>query len=305
MGTPEFSLPTLKSLIKIPDIEVVCVYSQPPKPKGRGQKVIESPIHEYASLKNIPVETPKSFKTEESISTFRSYNADLAVVIAYGLILPTAILEIPRLGCFNLHGSLLPSYRGAAPVQRSLQNGDKITGVTLMRMDEGMDTGDMIAKYPININDSWTSSDLFNEISLASADLIDISIEQIVKENMPRIVQKNEEATYADKIQKDEGIVRWNDANHKIVNNYRGFFSWPGIWTFHNGNKIKIFDISVCNEYHNNMESAGEVISLNPFVVKCGYGYVKIDTLQKEGGKPLPVKDFINGYNINIGDKFG
>jgi methionyl-tRNA formyltransferase len=305
MGTPQYAVPTLKTLLSMNHVEVVAVYSQPPRPKGRGHHMQPSPVHVLALEENIDVYTPKSLRHEAVANQFKQHQADVAVVIAYGLLLPENILSIPKHGCVNLHGSLLPQWRGAAPVQRSLMMGDTLGGVTLIRMDKGMDTGDMVSKFPVTIEPHWTAHDLFEALSHSSASLIKRSLMPFLSnESAASIKQEDHLATYAPKIDKCEGKIVWDNVNYSIYNQWRGLAAWPGVWTHFGEDVLKLNHISLAIQ-EVSTASPGEIISLNPLVVACAEGSIHIHTLQKQGGKPMDAHSFLNGYpQLKIGEKF-
>ncbi len=230
MGTPDFSVKPLNALIEAGH-DVVAVYAQPPRPKDRGQKLQKSPVHLFAEEKNIPVFTPNSFKKDlEAVAHFQSLKADFAVVAAYGLLLPKVILDAPKYGCVNIHASLLPRWRGAAPIQRSILAGDQSTGITIMQMDEGMDTGDMLLKDEVAITDQTTASSLHDQLSEIGSDLIVQALIEHAKKGFSPIAQSEHEATHAPKLQKEEGAINWQMRAIEIGCKIRAFTPWPGVY---------------------------------------------------------------------------
>lgn len=231
MGTPDFSVQALQALIDSPHV-VVGVYTQPPRPKGRGHKVIPSPVDHLASTHDIPVYTPESLKSAGAQEEFKSLNADVAVVAAYGLILPKAILDAPRYGCLNIHASLLPRWRGASPIQHAIWQGDHETGITIMQMDEGLDTGDMIAKRSVAITSDTTTSVLHDQLSALGAEMITKTIGQLAGDALPPAEpQHNEQSSYAPMLQKSDGHIDWTRPAVEIDRQIRALNPWPGTFT--------------------------------------------------------------------------
>ena len=293
MGTPDFSVPVLKALHD--HHEVICVYTQTPRPAGRGNKIIPSPVHQMAEQLGIEVRTPVSLRKEEAITAFKELNADVAVVCAYGLILPKAILEAPQKGCINVHASLLPRWRGAAPIQRAIEAGDKESGVTIMQMDAGLDTGDMLLKGVVEINDNTTAQILHDKLSEQGAKLI-----IKVLENIPT-PQKQPEIgiTYAEKIQKSEALIDWNLSSKKIKNKIMAFNPYPTAYFMFNNERIKVFNAVVETIAHNN--SVGEILDDN-LLVACGENTaIRLTELQREGKKRMTATDFQKGFEIAKG----
>ncbi|HSV29977.1 MAG TPA: methionyl-tRNA formyltransferase, partial [Candidatus Omnitrophota bacterium] len=244
MGTPDFSVPILAALIDAGH-DVVCVYSQPPRPAGRGHKEQLTPVHAYAQARGIEVRHPKSLKSAEEQQAFRDLDLDCAVVAAYGLILPKAILEAPRLGCLNVHASLLPRWRGAAPIQRAILAGDAETGVTIMQMDEGLDTGGMLQIETLPITAETTASSLHDALSEMGARMIVPALEGVASGRLAAVPQPAEGVTYASKLAKDEGRIDWTRPALELERQVRGLTPWPGVWCELAGERLKVLAASV------------------------------------------------------------
>lgn len=296
MGTPDFSVPILDALLKCYDVR--CVYTQPPRPAGRGHKTLPSPVHAYALSKGIPVRHPLSFRESKDIEDFRSLGCDLAVVVAYGLILPKAILEAPTHGCLNIHASLLPRWRGAAPIQRAIEAGDRETGITLMQMDEGLDTGPMIKKASTPITAETTAKSLHDTLSSLGANLLMATLPHYLGGQITPRVQPQEGITYAEKLQKQEGLINWQETAETLLRKLKAFTPFPGLWFMHQGRRIKVLDAHISP--HSSAKSG--TILMPPFGIACKEGIFHPDILQREGSKPLPINDFLRGYAFSHGE---
>ncbi len=299
MGTPEFAIPTLSALIKSPH-EVVAVYSQPPRPVGRGHKVQLSPVHRLAEQHDIPVLTPTSLRAREEQEIFQGFNADLAVIVSYGLLLPKAILDAPRLGCVNIHVSLLPRWRGAAPIQHAILAGDTETGITIMKMGEGLDTGPTLCQQKIAITPETTTSQLFTDMAQVGAKLL---LEILVPYAQGRITPTPQPAnniTHAPKITKDMGYIDWNDSAEHIDCKIRALNPWPGTWFEWQGRHIKVLQAKVLSAQHG---LPGEVLD-QALTVACGQGALALQKIQVAGKKPMNPGDFFNGYPVQVGTRF-
>lgn len=293
MGTPDFSVPVLEALAK--HHEVICVYTQPARPAGRGNKLLPSPIQQTAERLNIPVRTPVSLRKEEAIKEFQSLNADVGVVCAYGLILPKGILDAPKMGCINVHASLLPRWRGAAPIQRAIEAGDKESGVTIMQMDVGLDTGDMLLKGTVPIDENTTGQILHDALAKQGADLI---IQ--VLEKMPTPQKQPETGiTYAEKIQKNEAFINWELPAQQIKNKIMAFNPYPAAYFNLNGERIKVFNAVVEGVTHN--ESVGTVLD-DKLLIACGnHTALRLTELQREGKKRMMAEDLLKGFELKKG----
>ena len=288
MGTPDFALPALNALAQRHN--VVCVYSQRAKPQGRGYELYPSPVSARAAELGIEVRTPQSLKPMEEQVLFGSLQADVAVVAAYGLIFPAAILDAFPMGCINIHGSVLPRWRGAAPIQRAVMAGDKETGVTIMQMAAGMDTGDMLLKKTTPI-DSKTSEDLFAELSVMGAEAIIEYLEN--PDAYPPVKQDDSLATLAPKINKEEGMLNFNLSAQELERTIRAIPSY----FLYKGERIKVFAAS-CGENTSENTACGSFVS--DFEIACGGGTtLRLLKLQRPGKKPLPIEDFLKGFHFD------
>lgn len=302
MGTPGFAVPCLESLIKAGH-NICGVFTQPDKPKGRGHKLTAPPVKEVAIKNNIEVFQPDKIRNAETLSIIKGLEPEIIVVVAYGKILPKEIIDYPKYGCVNVHASLLPKYRGAAPIQWSIINGEKTTGVTTMYMNEGLDTGDMLLKSSTIINDDETSGDLHDRLSFIGADLILKTLNEISKGTIKRKKQNDDEVSYSPMLDKSLCNIDWNKAAINIHNLVRGLNPWPTASTILNGNILKIHKTKVSNIKGG---SPGEIISLNPFVVSCsGDTSLEILELQLLGKKRMSSEEFLRGHKIKIYKKLG
>ena len=297
MGTPEFAETALKALLPIHN--VIAVYTKEPKPVGRKMILTKSPVHECAIQNNIPVYTPKTFKDEAIVNQLKGLNPDMIIVVAYGKILPQNVLDIAKFGCINIHASILPKLRGANPIQRSIINGDTITGITIMKMDAGMDTGDILLQEETEISNTITYKELENKLSEIGAKLILKYIDNMG--SIKPIKQDDTRATLAPKLQKEEAIINWNNTANQIHNLIRGLSPHPYATCYHNNNPLKIIKSEVVNDTHN--FEPGTILNKN-MDIACGNNTIlRILEIQKIGGKKLPIKDFLNGYKIEINEK--
>ena len=297
MGTPEFAETALKALLPIHN--VIAVYTKEPKPVGRKMILTKSPVHECAIQNNIPVYTPKTFKDEAIVNQLKGLNPDMIIVAAYGKILPQNVLDIAKFGCINIHASILPKLRGANPIQRSIINGNTITGITIMKMDAGMDTGDILLQEETEISNTITYKELENKLSEIGAKLILKYIDNM--DSIKPIKQDNTQATLAPKLQKEEAIINWNNTANQIHNLIRGLSPHPYATCYHNNNPLKIIKSEVVNDTHN--FKPGTILNKN-MDIACGNNTIlRILEIQKIGGKKLPIKDFLNGYKIEINEK--
>ncbi|WP_105618109.1 methionyl-tRNA formyltransferase [Vallitalea okinawensis] len=299
MGTPDFAVPTLEALIE--EYDVVTVLTQPDRPRGRGNKVTPSPVKEVALKYNIPVFQPEKLRKEEgTIAKLKEMKPDVIVVIAYGQILPREVLDIPKYGCINVHGSLLPKYRGAAPIQRSIIDGEHVTGVTTMYMDVGLDTGDMILKEEIAILDEDTAGSLHDKMSVVGAKVLIDTLKLIEKNEAPREKQDDALSTYATILKKKDGLIHWGKSNEEIVNLIRGLNPWPSAYTYLDGKILKVWGAKAVHE--KDIEGLpGQIVDIenDNLIVKTGHGLVKICTVQLQGRKRMPVKEFLKGYQVD------
>ena len=295
MGTPEFSVPALSALIEAGH-EIACVYSQPPRPAGRGHKKRLSPIQELAESLDLDARQPSSLGENTVQAEFSSLNADVAVVVAYGLILPKPILSAPRLGCLNIHASLLPRWRGAAPIQRAILAGESETGITIMQIDDGLDTGPILAVERVPITKKTTASNLHDELANIGARLI----VEVLSDDLPSPVSQPEEGvTYAQKLDRAEGRIDWTRTSSEIDRRVRALNPWPGVWCELNSERLQILSVKPVN----GSGVPGTVIA-EPLIVACGEGALQIDQVQRAGRSKMLTADFVRGYPVPIGTVF-
>ncbi len=308
-GTPTLAKVCLEAVYSKPEAEVVGVLTRADKPKGRGMKLIPSPVKAFAEEKGIPVFQPTTLKNGAFEEELKSLDPELIIVAAYGNILPKYFLDYPKYGCINAHGSLLPKYRGASPIQRAIIDGERVTGITAMYMDEGLDTGDIIKAYPCPIEDDDTYGTIHDKLAaLAGVAMCDV-IDMVLSGSVSRTKQDDSQSNYAAKIEKDDCVIDFTKSAETIVNQIRGLSPAPLAATkTPDGKQLKITKAKLCQDNNNSAEAApGTVVSLNPkregeIVVRCGDGCVKITGVVPEGKKPMTAGDFIRGRKINAGD---
>ena len=298
-ATPEFAIPTLKA-INNSQHQIVAVYTKEAKEQGRGMKLQNTPIYEAAMKLGLPVFTPKSLKKPEQWEKLKSFNADIFVVVAYGLILPKEILNIAKYGCINIHPSLLPRWRGASPLQRALMEGDKKTGVSIIVLDEGLDDGDILACKEIELTDSTTLDTLHDESSIEGANLMIKCLDEIEKNGkITAKPQSSEGVVYAKKIEKEEGRINFNETIKRIDRLIRTLGTTVGTFIEYNGERIKIIKASIVEGLTKEQEKLknGETVDKN-FSIKCSDGILKPIILQREGKRALNLDDFLRGFKI-------
>jgi methionyl-tRNA formyltransferase len=301
MGTPDFAVPVLEAILNAGH-HVVAVYSQPPRPAGRGMSEKPSPVQRFAQAKDLRVLTPLNFKSEVDRAAFAALNADAAVVVAYGLILPEAVLAAPRLGCFNVHASKLPRWRGAAPIQRAIMAGDTETAVMVMRMDRGLDTGPVCLGREIAISETMTAGELHDILAAAGAQVMVDALASLETGALKPVAQSEAGVTYAAKIGKSETRIDFTGDATAVANHIRGLSPFPGAWyeTQLNGRleRIKVLRaIAVAGQ-----GSPGMVLG-HELTVACGTGAVRLLELQRAGKKAVTAAEFLRGFNIRPGDK--
>ena len=307
MGTPDFAVPSLEKIHK--EYHLLSVYTQPPKKSGRGLRTKLNPIHEISNDYNLPVKTPQNFKSFDIIKEIKNLRPDFIIVVAYGIILPKTVLDIPNFFCLNGHASDLPRWRGAAPIQRAIEAGDKTTAACAMIMEETLDTGPVIAKKKINILNKDTASSLHDKLSKLTANVLIESMDKIIQNKYKPIKQKITGITYANKITSNDTLINWSQNNEKILRKLRSLSNWPGGWTYHNQNRIRIheakkIEFSVGKENIKPGEFIGYSGNGSP-IIQCGSNsFLEITQIQKEGKKKMNSQDFLRGYKINVGDKF-
>ena len=299
MGTPDFAVPTLEKLISS-EHTVTAVYTQPDKPRGRKMVLTPPEVKVVAMENNIPVYQPTTFKDENVMAELSAFNPDVIVVAAYGKLLPKSVLDLPKYGCVNVHGSLLPKYRGAAPIQRAVLDGEKVTGVTTMQMAEGLDTGDMLLTYETEILPNETSGELFDRLAIAGADLLLETLTALQAGNVTPQKQDDNLSTYAKMIDKSMCPIDFTQTAQQVHNQIRGLKPWPVATAEINGKRHKIHKSAISKLKGN----AGEVVALNPLTVACSDYSVEILELQPEGKKAMDFKAYLAGNKLNIGDKF-
>lgn len=302
MGTPEFSVPTLRAL-KEAGHHVVAVYTQPPRPGGRrGLDLQKSPVHQAAELLGIPVLTPLNFKAEEDRKQFAAFDADVAVVVAYGLLLPEAILNGTRLGCYNGHASLLPRWRGAAPIQRAIMAGDAETGMMVMKMEKGLDTGPVALTARLPIDENMTAGELHDALMLKGARLMRDAMAKLENDDLPLTVQAEEGVLYAAKIDKAETRIGFSRPSQDVHNHIRGLAPFPGAWfELEIGGKPERVKV-LASARAEGMGEAGSVLD-DQLTIACASGAVRLLKLQKAGGKPMLAADFLRGTPVAIGTR--
>ena len=307
MGTPDFAVPSLEKIHK--EYHVLSVYTQPPKKSGRGLRTKLNPIHEISNDYNLPVKTPQNFKSFDIIKEIKNLRPDFIIVVAYGIILPKTVLDIPNFFCLNGHASDLPRWRGAAPIQRAIEAGDKTTAACAMIMEETLDTGPVITKKKIKILNKDTASSLHDKLSKLTANVLIESMDKIIQNKYKPIKQKITGITYANKITSNDTLINWSQNNEEILRKLRSLSNWPGGWTYHNHNRIRIheakkIEFSVGKENKKPGEFIGYSSNGSP-IIQCGSNsFLEITQIQKEGKKKMNSQDFLRGYKINIGDKF-
>ena len=300
MGTPDFAVPALKALASS-EHEVCAVFTQPDKPRGRKMILTPPDVKVCAQSLNIPVYQPESMKNGDALEIINQYNPDVIVVAAYGKILPKAVLDAPKFGCVNIHGSLLPKYRGAAPIQQSVLNGDKVTGITTMLMDVGLDTGDILLTKETEIGENETSGELFDRLAVLGGELILKTLCALEKGEITPQKQDESLATHTSKIDKSLCPIDFSKSASEVHNKVRGLNPWPVATTKICGKNVKIYSTKLCPK----SGKSGEVLSTKPLVVACGEKSVEILELQPEGKKRMTADAFLAGHKLAIGDIIG
>jgi methionyl-tRNA formyltransferase len=302
-GTPEFSLPVLHVLLDSPH-EVVAVYTRPDRPSGRGQRTAESPVKRLASRHAIPVCQPGTFRDSGAQAILDAFRADLIIVVAYGLILPPAVLAMPRLGCINVHASLLPRWRGAAPIQRAILAGDRETGVCLMQMEAGLDTGPVLASATCLIEPDDTGGRLHDRLSVMGAQLLKENLDRIAHGELEPRVQDDSQASYADKLEKAEAVIDWTMSAEQVARQVRAFNPWPVAETRYSGRQLRIWEagpVAMATE-----QSPGVVLAAGKagIDVACGVGALRLLAVQLPGARQVSAIEFINAHPLE-GVRFG
>jgi len=304
-GTPKFAVPSLGYLLAQPDFEILCVYTQPDRPRGRGQEIFPSAVKELAVVAEVPVMQPEKIRAPEVEQHLRNLAPDAIVIIAYGQIIPERLLPIPRLGWINLHASLLPKYRGAAPIHWAVANGETITGNTTMRIDAGMDTGEMLLQQEVPIGPDVTSPELAARLAEAGAPLMAETLSRLAKGDLPGRPQDHAQATMAPMLKREDGRIDWSRTAEQIYNRMRGFAPWPGAYTEFRGQSWHLWGKPMSNQ-----KAAGSPGTLLPskdsFRVICGAGsQLEIISVKQEGRKQVSAAEFLRGARLQTGERFG
>ncbi|MBI3441453.1 MAG: methionyl-tRNA formyltransferase [Proteobacteria bacterium] len=299
MGTPEFAVRALDAIIQSGH-EVVCVYCQPPRPAGRGHKIQLSPVQGRAEELEIPVRTPRSLKKDAAArNAFTALDLDIAVIAAYGLILPQDILDAPQYGCLNIHASLLPRWRGAAPIQRSILAGDTETGICIMQMEAGLDTGPVLMRGTVPITATTTAEQLHDALAKQGAELIIETLNLLAAGKPPAPQKQAEEGmTYAAMLTKDDGKIDWTKSAADIERQLRALHPWPGVWCTYNGQRLKVLEAAVKKL----SGTPGEILDRH-MIVACGRDALLLKKIQPQDRKPMDGASFMNGLHLNIGDR--
>ena len=304
MGTPEFALPTLRKIYNSSH-SIISVVTQPDRPKGRGQIKVASTIKNFAIENNIPLLQPANVNAENFIQLLLEKRPDYIIVVAFGQILREALLKVPKQFCINLHSSLLPKYRGAAPINRAILNGDVRSGVTTMIMDKGMDTGDILLIRETSIEKDDDAQSLHDKLAEQGGKLVLETLARLEKNNLLPTPQDSDLASYAPKLKKEESLIDWKMAANNILNKIRGLTPWPGTHTLFNGKRLCILKSEVIKGKPSDRPGYIEHITNSGIEVGTGEKRLKITELKPEGKKAMPVKSFLSGYKINPGDKLG
>jgi methionyl-tRNA formyltransferase len=291
MGTPDFAVTALECLHR--EHEIVAVYTQPPRPAGRGQQERPSPVQVYAAQHGLPVYSPASLKKTDVQAAFFDLKADVAVVAAYGLILPQAILDGPRLGCLNIHASLLPRWRGAAPIQRAIMAGDAVTGVTIMQMDAGLDTGAMLLKGEVPITDNTTAGALHDALADLGGALILQTLEKLARGTLKSEPQPSKGVVMAAKIEKTEAHIDFSRPAHNVLRHIHGLSPFPGAWFAHGTDRIKVLEVEIVDA-----RGASGLVLDDRLTIACGEGAVRLRTIQRAGKGPMDAQSFLRGYTL-------
>ena len=304
MGTPDFAVAPLEAIIRAGH-EVTAVVTQPDKQKGRGKEVQMTPVKECALKHGIPVFQPVKIKEPEAVSKLREYSADIFVVVAFGQLLSEEILTMPKFGCVNIHASLLPAYRGAAPIQWAILNGEKEPGVTIQQMAKGLDTGDMLLKKKVAIDPKETGESLHDKLMAAGAELLVEALPLIEAEKLIPEKQEDSPTCYASKLTKAMGLIDWKKDAVTLERLVRGLNSWPSAYTYYKGKTLKIWEADVLDEEASGKPGTVERVQKDSIDVATGKGLLQIRSLQLEGKKRMAVRDFLLGYEIKPGQYLG
>lgn len=305
-GTPAFGLPSLKKLLAAPEFSVEAVITQPDRPRGRGRKPAHSPIKDAALEAGLQIYQPEKIKSADAAEFLKRIAPDAVVIIAYGQIIPRSLLEIPRFGWINLHGSLLPPYRGAAPIQRAILNGDTRTGLTTMRIDAGLDTGPILEQLEMEIGADETAPELIARMGDAGAPLLIHTLQQLSAGGLTPKPQNNALATFAPPLKKEEGLIDWNRSAREIYNRIRAFQPWPGTYTHFRGRLCHLWGRPAESQVEAGAREPGSIVEARGEMhVACGEGtWLRVEHIQSEGRKRMSAAEFANGARISPGERF-
>ncbi|MES2905553.1 MAG: methionyl-tRNA formyltransferase [Pseudomonadota bacterium] len=297
MGTPDFAVPALGAVLGSGH-EVEAVYTRAPKPAGRGKHETKSPVHVFAEKNGLPVFTPASLKTDDELEQLRTLQPDVIVVVAYGMLLPQSVLDVPQFGCLNLHASLLPRWRGAAPIQRAIMAGDNESGVMVMKMEAGLDTGPVAMVEKTNIAADMTAGELHDSLARLGSDLLPRALSALERDALTFTQQAEDGVIYAKKIEKAESRIDWSQPAQDVHNHIRGLSPFPGAWFEYQGERIKVLRSRVAT----GIGGAGTVLD-DQLTVACGGGAVQLITLQRAGKQPMNAEELLRGFSIPAGEK--
>lgn len=317
MGTPDFAVPSLQALLDAGH-DVKAVFTQPDRPRGRGHKMSFSPVKRAAEAADVPVYQPRTLRDEQTMKALRGLSPDVIVVVAYGQLLPKSVLDLPRLGCVNVHASLLPRHRGAAPIQAALAAGDRVTGITTMFMDEGLDTGDMIFRHEIPIGPQDDAGTMHDRLAAAGADVLVETLAALAAGTAPRTPQNDTEATYAARLTREDAKIDWTATAATVSNHVRAFAPRPGAYTVHRERTIKILgarpwdadvmagvDTSRRDGWSAALPGAVVAVEQAGFVVQTGDGALLVTKVQPAGRGPMSGRDYSNGFRLEVGETLG
>lgn len=301
MGTPAFAATVLSELVAAGH-DVAAVYTRAPQPSGRGHKLTPSPVHQLADDFGLEVRVPKNFKTDEAVEAFRALDLDVAIVVAYGLILPQSVLDAPRHGCLNLHASLLPRWRGAAPIQRAIMAGDAVTGVQVMRMEAGLDTGPVLLSETVEIAPDDTAGTLHDKLAPVAAGLAPRALAALMRGALVETPQSDKGVTYAHKITPEEARIDWARPAREVDCHIRGLAPFPGAWFESDDTRVKVLMSSLAS----GSGEAGEILDTDGrIIVACGEGAMALATLQRAGKRAQPAGEFLRGFPLTPGQRLG
>lgn len=307
MGTPDFAIPSLEAILESQN-KLIGIVTQPDRPRGRGKQLRPSPVKKWALDREIPIYQPENINTPESIEFLESLKPDLIVTAAFGQILSKPVLDIPTMGCVNVHASILPKYRGASPIQQAIIDGEDETGITIMYMDEGMDTGDIILQKYTSIDPKENAGSLHDRLAVLGKSALKEALLLFEKGRPKGIPQDHANATYCKKIDKSWGEIDWTMSAKDLNNLVRGLTPWPGCYTFYMGERLKIWEIEIIDRQLMAGSVPGEVIisdTVDGLIVSCGDGSVRLSCIQGEGGKPMEDTAYLMGHSISTGTQLG